>query len=269
MRDNILLLTYDSCRFDVLRAATTPVLDSYDTVRSAWSPATFTYPAHLAFFAGILPNCVEDVPFYNRFCRQLFGLVQVGETNVVKDSLVALESDRNVMTALAHEGFQTVGAAAMNWFEQATLTDGFERFCFTGTGADAQIDYLLSEIDPTRPFFGFINFGETHAPFHFEGKVGDCPVDVRARRMSWPPVQRNGPTGRDSPAFEHQMMSAEFLDGRLPRLFSGLPGNTIVVLCADHGDAFGEDGYWGHGVSHPTVWEVPLAIFRLDRQPLA
>jgi arylsulfatase A-like enzyme len=51
-------------------------------------------------------------------------------------------------------------------------------------------------------------------------------------------------------------------------LFDALPGDTVVVLTADHGDCFGEDGYWGHGVHHPLVYEVPLAIFRLDRQPL-
>lgn len=269
MPDNILLLTYDSCRFDVLQAANTPVLDSFGVVRSARTSATFTYAAHLAFFAGILPNCPEDLPYYNRFTKQLMGLVQVGETNVVKDSLIRLRSERNVMSALAREGYQTVGAGAMNWFRQATLTDGFEKFAFTETDANAQIDFLLAEIDPARPFFGFINFGETHFPFSYEGKNGSCPVDVRARRMTWPPIQGDEPVGKDSLAFEHQALAAEFLDKRLPRLFSGLPDNTIVILCADHGEAFGEDGYWGHGVSHPTVWEVPLAIFRIDGRPPA
>ena len=81
-------------------------------------------------------------------------------------------------------------------------------------------------------------------------------------------LNSRGNVGRDSVAWEHQKRSAEFLDSRLPALFDGLPGNTIVVLCADHGEAFGEDGYWGHGVNHPTVLTVPLAIFRLDRKPL-
>jgi hypothetical protein len=81
--------------------------------------------------------------------------------------------------------------------------------------------------------------------------------------MKWPPIQE-GRVGRDSEAFEHQMRAAEFLDRRLPRLFSRFPKETIVVLCGDHGDCFGEDGYWGHGINHPKVLEVPLAIFQLD-----
>ncbi len=268
MDTNFLLLTYDSCRLDVLEAADTPVVDSFAEIRSAQSPATYTYPAHLSFFAGILPNCDGDLPFYNRFTKQLVGLAEVGETNVVKHSLVQVTSDRNVMVGLAELGYQTVGAGAMNWFRQATLTEGFERFAFTGTDADAQIDFLLDEIDPDRPFFAFINFGETHAPFRYAGKQDRCPVDVRARIMSWPPRQGDGPVGRDSPAFDHQRRAAEFLDTRLPRLFSGLPDNTVVVLTADHGECFGEDGYWGHGVSHPMVWTVPLTMFRLDGAPL-
>ena len=170
-------------------------------------------------------------------------------------------------TGLRSEGYHVVGAGAMNWFRQESLTWGFEDFLFTGTDADAQIDFLLERLDRSRRFFGFINFGETHAPFDYAGKPAPCPVDVRARIMTWPPVEQ-GPVGRDNEAYLHQMEAAEFLDRRLPRLFSALPGDTIVILCADHGECFGEDGYWGHGVNHPRVLEVPLAFFRLDGEPI-
>jgi hypothetical protein len=36
-------------------------------------------------------------------------------------------------------------------------------------------------------------------------------------------------------------------------------------LCADHGDAFGEDGHRGHGIAHPAVWSVPYAETLLPR----
>ena len=265
---NFFLLTYDSCRYDVLVEAGTPVLDSYSSIVRAEAPANFTFASHQAFFVGILPHAVDNLPYYNRFRKQLLGLVEVGETLVVKDSLMQVESPWNLIQGFRDQGYQTVGAAAMNWFRQESLTSAFEHFLFTGRDADRQIDILLGEIDPSRPFFGFINFGETHAAYDFKGKTDHCPVDVRARRMVWPPVEE-GPTGRDNEAFRHQMAAAEFLDQRLRRLFEELPGDTVVILTADHGDCFGEDGFWGHGVNHPKVLEVPLAIFRLDRQPLA
>jgi len=263
----LLLLTYDSCRYDVLVAAETPVLNSYSRILPAQAPGNFTFASHQAFFVGMLPNVIEDLPYYNRFRKQLIGLVGIGEPQVSKAAWQKIDSQWNMVKGLGDLGVQTVGAGAMNWFRQDSLTQGFEKFLFTGRDAERQIDFLTAEIDPERPFFGFINFGETHAPYSFKGKTRPCPVDVRARRMAWPPLEE-GPVGSASDAFAHQAAAAEFLDGRLERLFAPFAGDTLVVLTADHGDCFGEDGYWGHGVNHPKVLEVPLAIFRLDRAPI-
>ena len=32
-----------------------------------------------------------------------------------------------------------------------------------------------------------------------------------------------------------------------------------MVICSDHGTAYGEDGYTGHRLAHPVVWDVPYA----------
>jgi hypothetical protein len=32
-----------------------------------------------------------------------------------------------------------------------------------------------------------------------------------------------------------------------------------LILTADHGTCFGDDGYTGHGLAHPAVWTVPYA----------
>lgn len=264
---NYLLLTYDSCRFDVMTDANTPVLDSYSPVYRAESPANFTFAAHQAFFVGILPNVSDDIAYYNRFSKQLLGLTGIGEGQVNKDAYQKTESKWNLIQGLTDADYQTVGTGAMSWFQQESLTNGFESFLYTGTDAERQIEYLLDAIDVKRPFFGFINFGETHAPYTFNGKTDPCLVDVRARRMKWPPVEE-GAVGRDNTAYASQIEAVEYLDRQLPQMFDRLPGDTIVILTADHGECFGEDGYWGHGVNHPMVFEVPLAIFRLDRQPL-
>lgn len=34
----------------------------------------------------------------------------------------------------------------------------------------------------------------------------------------------------------------------------------LVVYVSDHGEALGEDGFWGHGSLHPTAYEVPVII---------
>ena len=90
---------------------------------------------------------------------------------------------------------------------------------------------------------------------------------LQARAIQWPPVQ-SGSVGRDCPAYAHQVAATAFLDKAICRLLSQVPENTIVVICADHGECFGEDGFWGHGFNHPKVLEVPLLICRLDGRAL-
>jgi hypothetical protein len=259
---NVLLLTYDSCRYDVLAEAHTPVLDAHAEVVPAQAPGNFTYASHQAFFVGILPNAPIAAPYVNRFERQLMGLRNAGAVRVAKDAHMLLSSERNLVHAFKEAGYATIGTGAMDWFRLAPLREGFGKFLFTGTDAQRQVDFILDSLPRRRPFFGFVNFGETHAPYDYAGKASRCPVDVFARRISWPP-REEGPVGRENPAFAHQVEAAEFLDVQLGGLLERLPPDTIVVLCADHGDCFGEDGYWGHGFNHPKVLEVPLAIFRL------
>lgn len=268
---NLLLLTYDSCRYDVLAEAHTPVLDSYAPIVRAQTPSNFTYAAHQAFFVGMLPNAREPLPYYNRFRAQLVRLGVTAAWHPDRTALMQVDGTRSIVAAFRRLGFQTVGTGAMEWFRQETLCEDFARFRFTGTDAGAQIAYILGELDVAKPFFAFVNFGETHSPFAYEGKARPAEEHElpSAQNMEWPPVQKDGPVGREHPAWAHQREAAEFLDRQLPSLFDALPGNTVVVLCGDHGEAMGEDGFEGHGVNHPTVLEVPLSIFRLDRQPLS
>ncbi len=263
---NFILITLDSCRYDAFCDANTPNLDAFGPWLPAQSPASYTYAAHQSFFVGIIPCVSEPVPYYNRFTRQLIGLVTVGEHPGKKSTYYIVMSDDNIVDGLARAGFQTVGTGAMNWFRQSSLISAFDKFQMH-IDAEDQIAFVLKEIDPARPFFAFMNFGETHDPFHYRGKEDPCPVRVQARLMTWPPAQ-TGPVGRDHVAYKHQIESIEFLDRQLGHLLAKLPSNTIAVVCGDHGECLGEDGYWGHGINHPRVFEVPLGIFRLDGEPI-
>jgi glucan phosphoethanolaminetransferase (alkaline phosphatase superfamily) len=51
----------------------------------------------------------------------------------------------------------------------------------------------------------------------------------------------------------------KYLDGVVEELFDLLPANTYVTITFDHGELFGEDGYFGHGpIQHKKVLEVPF-----------
>jgi arylsulfatase A-like enzyme len=53
--------------------------------------------------------------------------------------------------------------------------------------------------------------------------------------------------------------AAKYLDSVLERLFDLVPKGTWVIVTSDHGELFGEGGYFGHGpILHEKVFEVPF-----------
>jgi arylsulfatase A-like enzyme len=53
--------------------------------------------------------------------------------------------------------------------------------------------------------------------------------------------------------------SAAYADRLIADLLDVVPSNTWVVVTADHGELFGEDGFFGHGpINHEKVLEVPF-----------
>jgi hypothetical protein len=83
----------------------------------------------------------------------------------------------------------------------------------------------------------------------------ETPVHVRAHLMD---LHTPYLGGSDRMAYER---SARALDPPLAAFLGGLPRDAIVVLTADHGEAFGEHGYTEHG--HTLFDEelrVPLAL---------
>jgi len=56
----------------------------------------------------------------------------------------------------------------------------------------------------------------------------------------------------------------EYLDGLFKKLYKKCPKNTYFIVTSDHGEAFGEDNYFGHGpIFHRIVFQVPFVEGRL------
>ena len=61
-----------------------------------------------------------------------------------------------------------------------------------------------------------------------------------------------------------QIRTVSHVDGVCEELFDLLPRNTWVTITSDHGELFGEDGYFGHGpILHEKVLEVPFVEGKL------
>jgi Sulfatase len=291
MLPSYLLITLDSCRFDVLAGARTPAMSSRGSVLEALSPASYTYPAHLSIFQGMTPDCRRPFPFYNRYVTQLWrcplrlGAAAHTPEGVSEDERPPREhpfpfffcrvpgGSKNVPFGLAAMGYRTIGAGAMRWMGHPWLKKGFDVFRFTGVGVDRQIAFAREEIDRAgeQPVYLFLNLGETHAPYVFGDDLAPArAAPLMAEYLRLKHEQRPDPAYTTCfPYFDRQRAAVEHLDAQLEGLFSHLSArypSTVVMICGDHGEAMGEDNLWGHAFTHPKVMSVPLFVFEMGRE---
>jgi Sulfatase len=247
---SILFVTLDSLRFDVARATThaskTPRLAKI-LPGGQWeerrTPGTFTLPAHMAFFSGFLPKLPQPVqPPRLWECRPP-AFKPVDKGTFIFDA-------PNLLEGLAQHGYRTVCIGGVTYFSRETplgsvLPAMFHEdhwrpeFCSPEVESTRhQADHALeiAEKYGNRPLFLFANVSATHVPHgHYLADSAD----------TW----------------QSQSAALTYADEHLGRLIDGLTstGPWLIILCADHGDAFGEDGYHGRGIAHPTVLNVPFA----------
>lgn len=249
---DIVWITLDSLRFDVAQQCFHDGrIPSLTTVlpRSGWeerhTTGSFTLPAHLAFLTGFLPA----PPGVDRPARMFAGSFD-GTIGARLGTLVFDEP--SVPEALAARGYRTVCLGGVGFFTRqgalgSIIPDLFDESHWSrATGpqnpasADAQAEIAVRVIDETpaaQRLFLLLNISATHTPTHV---YLDEPQSGRHR---------------DSPA--SQAAALEYADGPLGRVLDALRRPTVLVVCSDHGDCFGEDGWWGHGIAHPLVWTVP------------
>jgi arylsulfatase A-like enzyme len=256
-RRNVLFVTLDSLRYDVARAAAatglTPALSRF-LPDGRWeerrTPGTFTLPAHMAFFSGFLPKpAVPSPPTRLWECQPPAGkplrpTTMVFQAANILDGFTALGYRTVCIGGVSYFSSQTpLGSVLPAMFQQALWQEEFASHNPNSTRY--QVETALKTLAELAgdPVFLFLNVSATHVPHHHY---------VTGQRMD---------------DWGSQMASLAFADAHLGTLLNALPslGDWLVILCADHGDAFGEDGYTGHGIAHPTVFTVPYAEKLVDQ----
>lgn len=262
---SVLLITLDSCRYDSFLAARALNLKKVGVLHRAMAPGNFTYASHAAIFMGFTPGVAGLAQAH---VNPKFGkLLRVGGAGIkgkVDDFFVV--TGRNVIAGARNAGYRTIGSGSVGWFDPAletgkVLTEDFDDFYYGQSTAslEQQLQWLaarLADLPAGQATFTFLNVGETHVPYYHQG-------------ADWS-HERNPcvPFGTDNDAAEcrrRQVRCIEWIDEKLAGLLEAFAASTIII-CGDHGDCWGEDGLWEHGISHQKVLEVPL-IYRLGRRP--
>lgn len=256
--ESVLFITLDSCRYDTFVAAAAPALKAVAPVHKAQAPGYFTYASHSAMFVGFTPGATTGpVSLLNPKYAKLFKM-RAGGWRTEGSHGYELDG-ADIIEGFANAGFRTFGTAAVGWFNPASptgrhLSSPFQEFLYEPGpgGAERQARWLQDRLDDAagRDVFAFLNAGETHLPYWHQG------ADWAADDNTCLPFQD---VDRRAECEARQRACVEHLDPVLRPLVERFLGSTILI-CADHGDAWGEDGVWEHGVAHPSVLTVPMMI---------
>jgi hypothetical protein len=249
---DIIFLTFDTLRYDVAQslwqAGRTPNLAAL-LPNTGWekrhSPASFTYAAHHAFFAGFLPTPIAPGIHSRPFALQFEGSTSIASETCVLDGASLPEG-------LAHRGYRTICIGGVGFFNQRNplgkvLPELFQEQYWspelgvTDRNSTAHQVTLacdrLNALPSSQRVFLFINLSALHQPnyFYLPGAATD--------------------------SIETHAAALEYIDRALVPLWQTLRDRapTFGILCSDHGTTYGEDGYTGHRIAHPAVWTIPYA----------
>lgn len=253
---DVVLLTLDTLRFDAAQRCfergELPVLSAH-LPAAGWerrhTPASFTFAAHAAFFAGFLPTPARPGPHPRLFAMEFEGSETIApETFVFRDRA-------DIVGGFRDQGYRTVCIGGVGFFNRRNalgrqLPDLFEEshwepgFGVTAPDSAARQFALarerLEEAGARRCFL-FVNISAIHQP------------------------NRHYLPGCDEDGFESHCAALRHVDAELASLFAALRarGPAFVIVCSDHGTAYGEDGYQGHRHAHEVVMTVPYTHFLL------
>jgi len=254
---DVMMITFDTLRYDVaaraMNAGLTPNLASV-LPGGQWelrhTPGSFTYAAHHAFFAGFLPTSARPGRHPRLFAAAFSG----SETTCHK---TAVFDAPTWVAGLAAAGYHTVCIGGVGFFNKQTplgsvLPDIFAESHWSAdlgvTSRDSTerqvsiAERILAARSVGKRLMLFINVSALHQPncIFTPGATVDSPETMQA--------------------------ALAYVDSCLGRLFNTVRSHapTLVILCSDHGTAYGADGFVGHRLAHRAVWDVPYAEFVLE-----
>ena len=274
----------------------------------AVSPAPWTLPVHASMFTGLYPSqhgASQEQPYLDDSVGTLAETLRADGYDTACYSSNAWITPYTRLTAGFDEQdnfFEVMPGE----FLSGTLADLWQRvndndtlravanrlveigndiheYFAGGEGADSKtpdvIDNAIAFTDERDEWFTFVNLMDAHLPVYPPDEYAEqFAPDVDATEVCQNSKEYNS-GARDISESEfaaiRDLYDAEIrhMDAELDRLFSHLKRtdqweDTLVVVCADHGELHGEHGLYGHefGIYDPLV-NVPLIIKAPESAP--
>ncbi len=271
-RNNYVLIVLDSCRYDTLVRARPKTIRKLGKVEKRWAYASWTAPSHYNLLMGLMPHSSPRGVFASDYYQRDF--LKFNE----RLGAEGLEFKRFVPrlylpVLLQSLGYRTHAMVSLPVLNPLTiLNSGFDSYRLMEHHNDLRAMLRQMQFEHDQPSFYFLNTGETHYPYALPGEpaeqwprisgvhgvfkhLDDHVVGGKLRRTrdkQFDDRKLRALRGRQIDAVRH-------LDQVIDEMFDFLPKHTYVTITSDHGELFGEDGYFGHGpIQHEKVLEVPF-----------
>lgn len=262
-RPNIVLIVIDALRADHLPfygypRNTAPILASLAeksiVFENAYSAATFTVPAIASLFTSFFPT-QHGLILNSLIVKQL----QMGESEF-QTPVIPLKME-TIAEFLKKKGYRTL-AVSHNTFVSSKkgFARGFDVFetlpyDLASEGAvelNNEIRKIWdNEVRLKQPYFLYIHYMDPHFPYH--------------EREPW--YQDTSDKQKDLMAYDSEI---GYVDRNIGSLFHILEWekNTLVIITADHGEAFNDHDVNLHGNSlYQETLHVPLLFYFPQRYP--
>lgn len=247
-------------------------------VERRWSYASWTAPSHFNLLMGLMPHLSPKHVIASEYYKKEFVRFneRLGRSDIEFKSLVPqLYLPPFLKEKLGYATHAMVSLPVLN--PRTPVNHGFDSFKLMAKHNDMRAMVREMHFSRERPSFWLLNVGETHYPYalpsdpeenwpHVHGVhgvfkhlddeiVGGKLVTRRTRFFN---------ARKLSELRARQVGAVKYLDNVVEELFDIVPKNTYITITSDHGELFGEDGYFGHGpIVHEKVLEVPFVEGKL------
>ena len=253
---NVLLITVDTLRYDLgFMGYPKPITPNIDALAASGTVFERTYST--ASFTPKALGPMQIGKYSSETARNFEHYTTFFPSNVFLAERAHAAGART-FAAMCHryftfksgfqQGFDVFDLSAV----PAAMTDN-DRRSTSKQLTDVAIALLSkpANVSSGRPFYAWFHYFDPHLPYvPHEGS----PDFGRADRSA---------SGQARAQYDEEVWFTDLHIGRLLDFVKSQPwgANTVLVLTADHGEAFGEHKHWGHG---RELWEplvrVPLIV---------
>ncbi len=276
--NNFIIIILDSLRYDSFLAAEPKTISKLGKVEKRYSYASWTAPSHYNLLTGLLPHTTPPNVYASEYYKEdFFNYNQrLGAEGIEFAKMVpGLWLPGLLRNTLGYTTHARVSLPVLN--PKTGVNRDFDSFQLMDSHNDMAAMLPTMKFDSERPAFYMLNVGETHYPYAKPDEDSSMwprisGVNGVFKKMN---DQLEGTEDEDEERFkeefqffdqdrldqlrERQIDTVRYLDQEVfPQLYDLVPENTWIIVTADHGELFGESGYFGHGpIMHDKCYEVP------------